>query len=398
MKKLLCILFAFCLFLSGCSQKAKTPQELLEEAYAKAEELDSLTIRGTTDMTLSVDTEITIPMDFVAMVERNDKKNATDDLTYAEVSMELFGQKMETKTWTQNGTSYVESAEGKYTTTSESGANVWYDTSSITKMIAENAESIEMTKSGDSTVITVKPTQKLIAALFAGNDTAEGITGDLLDSDTLESMTFGDIIITIGKEGYVDNVKISASGKIEDMDAAVAVDLTVTDRNATKVPAFDPADFTGEPEEAEADPLDYVDESKVLEITFSDDGVTAGFEADEDSDIALYYEEEEGYVDVYDSSFENLRAFGMFVNAELIEELMGEVRSGKDGYQVLDDIQSEIGPFLVGYAPQETEVFNPDTIFICIRYEGYDLGYLMAGLSDQDDFYDVIENMTFYTK
>ncbi len=397
MKKLLCILFAFCLLLSGCSQKAKTPQELLEEAYAKAEELDSMTVRGTTDVTISSGTELAIPLDLVMMVEKNDKKDTSDDLTYAEVSMELFGQKMETKTWTQNGTSYVENAEGKYTTTMDSEAAASYDTAAIAKTIAENAESIEMTKSGDSTVITVKPTEKLINAMFANSSAAEGITGELLDNEAFENMTFSDIIITIGKEGYVDNVKFSASGAVEGVDMTVAIDLNVTDRNTTKVPAFDPADFADEPA-VEPEPLDYVDDSKVLEITFSDDGVTAGFEADEDSDIALYYEEEEGYVDVYDSSFENLRAFGMFVNAELIEELMGEVRSGKDGYQVLDDIQSEIGPFLVGYAPQETEVFNPDTIFICIRYEGYDLGYLMAGLSDQDDFYDVIENMTFYTK
>ncbi|MBR3151678.1 MAG: hypothetical protein IKF18_04760 [Erysipelotrichaceae bacterium] len=397
MKKLLCILFALFLLLSGCSQKAKTPQELLEEAYSKAEELDSMTVRGTTDVTISSGTELAIPLDLVMMVEKNDKKDASDDLTYAEVSMELFGQKMETKTWTQNGTSYVENAEGKYTTTMDSEAAASYDTAAIAKTIAENAESIEMTKSGDSTVITVKPTEKLINAMFANSASAEGITGELLDNEAFENMTFSDIIITLGKEGYVDNVKFSASGAVEGVDMTVAIDLNVTDRNTTKVPAFDPADFADEPV-VEPEPLDYADDSKILEITFSDDGVTAGFEAAESSDIALYYEEEEGYIDVFDSSFENMRAFGMFVNAALIEELMEDVRTGKDGYQVLDDVQSDIGPFLVGYAPQETDVFNPDTIFICIRYEGYDLGYLMAGLSDQDDFYDVIENLTFYTK
>ena len=397
MRKLLCILFAVCLLLSGCSQKAKTPQELLEEAYAKAEELDSMTVRGTTDITISSGTELAIPLDLVMMVEKNDKKDTSDDLTYAEVSMELFGQKMETKTWTQNGTSYVENAEGKYTTTSDYEAAASYDTAAIAKTIAENAETIEMTKSGDSTIITVKPTEKLINAMFASNGSTEGITGELLDNEALESMTFSDIIITIGKEGYVDNVKFSASGAVEGMDMTVAIDLNVTDRNTTKVPAFDPADFADEPE-VEPEPLDYVDDSKVLEVTFSDDGVTAGFEAKEDSDIALYYDEEEGYVYVYDADFENVRGFGMFVDAALIDELIEEVRTGKDGYQVLDDVQSEIGPFLVGYAPQETDVFNPDTIFICIRYDGYDLGYLMAGLFDQDDFNDVLDNLTFYTK
>ena len=397
MKKLLCILAAFCLLLSGCSQKQKTPQELLEEAYKKAEELDSMTIRGTTDLTVNMGSEIVIPMDITMMVERNDKADLTDDLSYVEIDTELFGQQLGSKVWTQNGKSYVENVEGKYISETDTGAAATYDTGAMAKAIAENAESMEMTQSGDSTVITVKPTDKLIQALFANGGSASSVTGDMLDSEALKSMTFGDILITIGKEGYVDNVIFSANGTAEGADMTIAVDLNVTDRNTTKVPAFDPEDFAAEPAtEPVTEPEN--DDGEYVEIGFAEDGVTAGIEAAKGSDIALYFDEEEGYVYVYDADYEDLRGLGLFLDAEFTEELIQTVRDNKDGYKFLDEVKTDIGSFVVGYAEEETDIFNPDTYFVAIRYDGYDLGYLMAGISDEADFYDMIGNLTFYTK
>ncbi|MBR2551632.1 MAG: hypothetical protein IKR06_01200 [Erysipelotrichaceae bacterium] len=397
MKKLILLLFTLCLLISGCSQKEKTPEELLQEAYAKAEQLDSMTITGMLDLTVSAGSELVIPIDLLMKVERGDKADPKDDLSYTEITAEVFGQLSNTKTWVKDGVSYVETADRKYIgDTAETPEPAAFDAGKMAKAIAENAESITAAKSGDSTVITVKPTKKLIAAILEAGS-AEEISGDLLNNEVLESLTFDDILITIGKEGYVDNILISAAGEVEGVNMKLSLDLTVSDRNATKVPEFDPAEFTDEPE-TEPEPTDVSDDSKMLEVTFEEDGVTAGFEAEKDSNIAIVFDEEESFVDIYDANYENERALGLFVGADMTDELLDAVRTGKDGYELREEATTAIGPYVIGYSPQETDIFNPDTIFLAMRYEGYDLGYVMVGFGSEEDFLDLLDNLSFYTK
>ncbi|MBQ1476785.1 MAG: hypothetical protein IIZ33_01365 [Erysipelotrichaceae bacterium] len=383
MKKILSLFFIALLLLSGCTKK-ETPEDILKNAYAKMDDLDSYTMDGT--MTYEMG-GISLPLTYKTSVLRHDKSDESDDEVYMEVLMDVLYEQMTMKSWTKDGK--VTIYDGKSVTESETDTSstsaLFSDPGALSKLIFDNIEKSSMEKDGDDTIITLTMKEDF-AKTYLNAFGSEGL------GDSLENVTLGDLILTVNKDGYVANTHLEMETEVEGQSAKISTDLSMTDINSAVIPEIDPSYYETGTDDTEADPQNYID------IMF-EDGIEVYFLVGEDSGYTIDYSEDDTLIEIYDPEGV-YAAEGFFVSKTFADEIIDSVSSEEEG--AIENLESDLnfgveGRSVRGFSKEETEFFNAGTPFLVVSFkeESYDLGVAIVGYENYENFKKMSDHFSF---
>ena len=389
MKKGIALCLFFLLLVSGCS-KNDDPKELLRQAYEKQAQLNSYTYDGTMNIQTGEEggAGFSMPVKMTIMYDNKGTEDTGDDEGYSLVSLSLFGQESVTESWTQGNTVYTDDGYTKTTSqvdTTDNNGNI----DKMVSNIIDNAESITVENDGNNKVMHV--TLKEDAAANILSELGEGLS-DLTGAENGTNIRFNDITLTLDKDGYIRTTKLSAQSEAEGMTIDLDIELNLKDEGKTVIPDFDPADFTDQGNDTETS---YGDGS-YEDIVF-DDGVEILVYMDQFDDFMCFFDDDEQSLMIYDD--QGILCEGIFVNGDFAQQFYDAVLSGDVGYT----IRYERTPYtyganakmLVGYSPNDTEIFNAETPFSVISFDQGDIGVLFVGYGTEDEFKAAMDQLSF---
>ena len=390
MKKCITLCLFFLLLLSGCG-KSEDPKELLRKAYEKQSELNSYTYDGTMNIQLGEEGEagFTMPVDMTVMYDNMGSSDTGDDQGYSLISLSVFGQKSVTETWTVGNTIYTDDGTSKTVSQSEMTGSTM-DIDKMVSNIIDNAESITVEKDGDNKVMHVTLKENAAANILSG--LGEDIS-DIAGSTDGANIRFNDIVLTIDKDGFIRTTKLSAESQAEGVTVNMDIELTLRDEGKTVIPAFDPAEFTDQ--EPTDTGYEYGDGS--YEDILFDDGVEILVYMDQYDKYTCYFDDDEQLLVIYDS--QGVLCEGIFVNGDFAQQFYDAILSGDVSYT----IRYETEPYtyganakmLVGYSPNESEMFNAETPFSVVTFDNGDIGIVFVCYGTEEEFKAAMDQVSF---
>ncbi len=390
MKKVIALSLFFLLLISGCS-KSDDPKELLRKAYEKQSQLSSYTYEGT--MNISSGEEdgagFTLPIDMTVMIDNKGTADTADDEGYSLVGLSVFGQKSVTESWTVGNTVYSDDGYNKTTSQIES-PDFAQNLEKTISAIIDNADSITVEKDGDNRIMHVTLKEGSAADLLSG--LGEDLT-DIAGTGDSGNVRFNDIVFTIDKEGYIRTVKLSAQSESEELKLDMNIELTLKDEGRTVIPAFDPAEFTDqgsdEPEESYGD-------GSYEDILF-DDGVEILIYMDDFDKFMCYFDDEEQSLIIFNN--DAILCEGLFVNGDFAQQLYDAVLSGDVSYPIRYESEpltyGANAKMLVGFSPNDSEMFNANTPFSIITFDDGDIGLIFVGYGTEEEFKAAMDQISF---
>ncbi|MBR2990368.1 MAG: hypothetical protein IKF51_02775 [Solobacterium sp.] len=408
MKKMIACLLA--LSLIGCA--SKDPKKILTQAYTKDAGTTSMTIDGEMQMEMNVGgMAIAVPIDTDVMYDLGNKDDKTDDRYYISVSLSVLGQNVDLGLWVDAGNLYMDVMGDKVRTSFESPEVTDADRNALMGGFLDTLENLKLTQDGDNRIITGTINKQKMAELYkkimeqSGTDENIEEALDALD-DALESMEFGEVRITVGKDGYISLVELDGSINIEDTAGTITSVFELKDRNATVLPSFDPEDFkessgelpeiddvieTEEPEDGDEFQFD----DYTTQIWF-DDGAEYWIRSPKEKSVSLYYDDEDGTLYFFDDVNQSVLADGIFMETGTITALESQISADTDNYRQIRS-GNDRGMLISEYdVLKETDYFYADTRATFIIYPDRTYSLVMFDeTGDHEKYTDVMSAVDF---
>ena len=403
MKKIMAALLA--LSLAACSKDS--PEAVLKQAYDKDKDTQSITMDG--EMTIDVTVEgftLSIPVDIDVRTDTHDKDTVVDDEVYIDLSLSLLGESMQMSYLIKDGKAYID-LEGEKTMTdleiTDTGEKP--DRDAAAAQIVSAMDDLAMEKDGDNTIISGKVNKDKILELLENALSKYGETASL---DTLkesfDSVDFGTIRIVIGKDGYISRVETEGSIAIEGSVGVITVAFDLKDRNATKIPTVNPADYQQASEEViidnvvddvipGGDETDFEFDDYTTEIWF-DSGADYWIRSPQSENVSLYYSEEDQELYFFDT--DDVLAAGMFIETDPMIVAAAGIINDEENYRILRADEDRGMNIIEGLCLNETDLMYEDTQFLIVLYpeRSYSL-VIFSNTMDQDRFSEVMKLVDF---
>lgn len=391
MKKIITLcLLVLLLPIGGCS-KSDDPKELLRKAYEKQSQLSSYTYEGT--MNISTGEEggagLSLPVDLTVMFDNKGTADTGDDEGYSLFSLSLFGQQSVTESWTVGNTVYTDDGYSKTTSRIETAKST-QDIDGVVSAIIDNAETITVEDNDDSKVMHVTLKEDAAAGILSG--LGEGLS-DLAGTGNAANVRFNDITLTIDKDGFIRSTGLSAESEAEDLKITMDITLTLKDEGKTSIPFFDPNEFT---DQGTTDTESDYGDGSYEDIVF-DDGVEILIYMDDPDNFMCYFDEEEQTLVIFND--DTILCDGLFVNGDFSQQLYDAILSGDADYTVRYESQPNTyganAKMLVGYSPNDSEMFNAETPFSVITFDDGDIGLIFVGYGSEEEFKNAMDQLSF---
>ena len=387
MKKVITLFLTFLLLLSGCA-KSEDPKEMLKKAYEKQSQLNSYTYEGTMNISAGEDgAGLSLPMEMLIMYNNKGTEDQNDDSGYSKVRVSVFGQETVTQAWTEGGTVYTDDGTRKYISENE----ITQSPRDIEKTVAaliDNAESITVEEDGSNRIMHLKLKEGAI------KDLAAAFGDELSDLTGAEGTDFqvNDVDLTLDKEGYIRKLFLAAQSTAEGLTVKMDLEMNLKDENNTVIPSFDPTEFTGESDEID----DTIGDGSFEDILF-DDGNEILIYMNGFDEFMCFFDDEEQSLLIHDGN--TILDEGIFVNGDFVSQFYDAVLSGDVGY----DVRYESEPvsegakakMVVGYSENDSEIFNANTPFSVVRFEGADFGLLYVGYGTEEEFKAAMDQISY---
>ena len=248
MKRMLCtaaaIMLSFSLAACNNSEPAEDPKVLLENASEKMKELDSLSMNAnlSVNMEMSSSDSATENLSLDMPIEMTvEMAGIQSDLMYHTiVDASLFGTNISTEQTYYDGV--------VYTNTDGQKTMMTMDVSEARQManvgeVSTEFKNMKASKDGDKTIVTIEPTKEELTQLM---DTLGSLEGSTMDEETLaalSSLTFDAFVITINKDGYIENEKFGFSAEEEGIKVVFTAEIKVSGYDSTTVEMVDPGEY-----------------------------------------------------------------------------------------------------------------------------------------------------------
>ena len=109
--------------------------------------------------------------------------------------------------------------------------------------VSTEFKNMKASKDGDKTIVTIEPTKEELTQLM---DTLGSLEGSTMDEETLAalaSLTFDAFVITINKDGYIENEKFGFSAEEEGIKVVFTAEIKVSGYDSTTVEMVDPGEY-----------------------------------------------------------------------------------------------------------------------------------------------------------
>lgn len=383
MKKILIALLGVLLFLSACT-KADDPKTLLQKAYEKQQKLKTYTYEGEMNIVAGEDgsSGFNIPATYIMMFDNNNTDNTDDDKAYVSIDMDMFGYPVNTKTWTVGNVAYTDDGYNKTRQEVDIATTSSPDISETIANIISNTESITVSNSGSDKVLNIKlrdPSAGALLEMFGSSDYLEDV----------DDVTFEDLIITIDKDNLIRKLEMAANTSAENTPIKVDLTMTLKDEDNTVIPSFNPDDFT------DASYSDSYGDGSFEDIVF-DDGTELLVYMDKFDEYLVYFDEQEQLISIHDN--QTLFADGMLLNGSFISELYNSIDSTDAyvlRYENTQNMENGKAKIKVCFSQTDTDIFNANTPFAIVMFEGYDLGALFVGYGTEEEFKTVMDQTSY---
>ena len=414
MKRKYLMTAALALAMAACSSAPK-PRDILLNAFKKSQDLTSSTMTGTMNIGLKMDEmDLTIPADMVIKTDTAGTKDRADDRNYVEISMSLFGESLDMNIWMADGMMYIDDGTNK--SCSEADLSTLdqpeVEPGVIIDKIFKDIDKTPVEKDGDRQILNLTIDKEglleLYGELLKQSEEVDAIE-DVMDTleDAMEIINFDAFRVVVDKDGYVENVNTTASGNSEGVDMSIALDLTVSDRNSTVIPDFDPAEFrhvsdleeslpavddVAEPEKADEEMLD----DYTLEVEF-DDGTAIRVHSPEEQGVYCYFDDEQQGLFFFND--ETMLAQGLFLPLDLGEEIFADINGDAENYRIIDQGSAgQSGKALTAVALAETDIMEKDALFTVCVFPDAQLSLVVFGDGMAEEDFVKLMNGVVYTE
>ena len=384
MKKLLLMIFSLLLLLSACTGSSD-PKDLLKKAFEKQKELKSYTYDGQVNIATNEEggAGFNIPVNYVLSVITNGNDDPKDDEQYMKMSMTMFGEQVNTETWSKDGYTYTDDGYTKIKQAYDIHDFPTLDIEEIVSQLIENTESIKVDSLGSDKVLTITPKDKSAAAILA----MFGSLSSLDDIGDAEGLEFEDLILTIDKDNNLRSYNMKAVGEIEGVNMDMSVDMTLRDENNTVIPEFNPDEFS------ESDGS-YAGDGTYEDIVF-DDGTELMIFMEEPDKYLVFFDDDEQLITIHNGT--DLLSDGMFLNGEYAANLYNSTESlgYKTRYEGNPQMFSGTAKMKVCFSETDSDIFNANTPFSVVTFEGHDLGIVFVGYGSEEEFKAIMDQVSF---
>ena len=403
MKKIMAALLA--LSLAAC--KADSPEAVLKQAYEKDKDTQSLTMDGEMGIGVNVEGfELNIPVDIRILSDKHDLDTITDDETYMEFSMSLLGESVAMKLWVVDGVMYMDTNGSKSKSDLEiTDPENKPDMEKILTDLLSALDNLKMEKDGGNTIITGRLNKDKLLGLMKdivaqyGTDEAFGSL-----EEALKSVEFGDMRIVIGQDGYISRIESGGTMTIENTAGNITVAFDLKDRNSTKIPAVNPAEYETAAQEDIMDDLidetvlpggdetDFEFDDYTTQIWF-DDGTEYWIRSPEALGVSLYFDDEQQQLYFFDDA---VIGAGMFLDTSMMIPAAQEIVGDTEHYRVLRYADDRGMNIIEGICTNESDLMYADTQFLLVLYpeKTYSL-IIFSDTDDPDRFSEVMKQVDF---
>jgi hypothetical protein len=110
-----------------------------------------------------------------------------------------------------------------------------------------------------------------------------------------------------------------------------------------------------------------------------------------------YFDEEEQTLVIFND--DTILCDGLFVNGDFSQQLYDAILSGDADYTVRYESQPNTyganAKMLVGYSPNDSEMFNAETPFSVITFDDGDIGLIFVGYGSEEEFKNAMDQLSF---
>lgn len=381
MKKFLTLLLLLLMVLSGCTKK-EDPADLLKNARDKMAAIENSTWDGTMNIVSGEDggAGITLPINYTLMADK------AQGVLYMLMDMTYFGQTITTENWQVGQDIYTDDGYSKTHTTTDDPA--WDEGSNLVNVLDDlikYMESITVEDSGSDKIVTMRIKEDSYFK-FLQDFNSEAEMTSLLDG-SIEDLKIDDIVLTIDKEGLLRRLATAFSCLSDGVNVSIDMDMTMRDEGRTVVPSFDPSEFTDEGD-------DTVYDGSFEEIVFDNDLDVVIFMDGFDT-YKCYFDDEDQFLVIFNDDY--LYSDGLFLNGDFAREFYASLDSTME-YEIRSEREVTCNVpcrMRIGYSPNETDFFNPETPFAIVTFEDIDLGIAFVGYGSEAEFADVMAQVSF---